>query len=99
MHRPLENEELTAGSGVYDTDCICPPFAPDNTHLFANTFGIEFDDGSDCLVWHVSAFEFVLDFGLDKEIIYSLSHPANFSLVDSGIPQRTSSALLFALTD
>ena len=47
----------------------------------------------------MSAFEFVSAFGLDKEIIYSLSHPANFSLVDSGIPQRTSSSLLSTLTD
>ena len=47
----------------------------------------------------MSGFEFVSTFGLDKEISYSLSHPANFSLVDSGIPQCTSIVLLSALTD
>ena len=46
LHRPLENKELTAGSGVYDTGCICPPVTPDIPNLLANTFGIEFDDGS-----------------------------------------------------
>ena len=98
-HWPLDNKELTAGSGVYDTDCICPPSAPDNTNLFANTFGIEFDDGSDSLVWPVSAFGFVSAFGLDREIIYSLYHPANFSHIDSNNPQRKSSAFLSALTN
>ena len=95
----MDNNEITAGSGVYNTDCLCPTFGPDNPNLFSNTFGIEFEDDNDHLVWPMSAFEFVSAFGLDKEMTYSLSHPANFSLMDSGVPQRTSIAILSALTD
>ena len=69
LHWHLNIKELTAGSGIYDTDCICPPFAPDNPNLFATTFGIEFNAGSNCLVRPVSAFEFVSAFGLKKKLL------------------------------
>ena len=99
LHRPLDNNEITTGSGVYDSDYLCPTFGPDNSNLFSNTFGVEFTDNNETFVRPLSAFEFVSAFGLDKEITYSLSHPANFSLMDSGVPQRTSIAILSALTD
>ena len=83
---------------MYNTDCLCPAFAPDKINLFSNTFGIEFEVDNERLVRPVSAFEFVSAFGLHKEIIYSLPHPANLLLIDSGIPQRTSADLLSALT-
>ena len=86
LNRPLDNPEITAGSGVYSTDGLCPTFAPNNPNLFSNTFGIEFDLDTEWLVRALSAYEFVSAFGLDKEITYSLSHPTNFLLTDSGIP-------------
>ena len=54
--------------------------------FFANTFDIKFDDSSDRLIWPVFVFEFISVFGLDSKIVYSLSHPADFSLTDNGIP-------------
>ena len=46
----------------------------------------------------MSSFEFVSGFGLDNATNYSLSHPSNFSLVGSSIPQQTSYSRLSVLT-
>ena len=93
LHRPSDNTSVEAGSGVYGTSGLCPPFASPNTNIFGSTFGIEFTVKEDTFVRGVSAYEYTSTYNLDNDLTYTLSHPANFSLLDCGIPARTSSSI------
>jgi len=42
IRRTSDTSGITAGSGVYSVDGICPPFSPPNPNLFGSSFGIEF---------------------------------------------------------
>ena len=42
IRRSGDDSGITAGSGVYSVDGICPPFTPLNPNIFGSSFGIEF---------------------------------------------------------
>ena len=97
MHRHMDEISITAGSGIYDGDGLCPPFSSPNTNMFASTFGIEFVHKSNTFVRPFSTYEYARCFRLDGDLTYALSHAANFSLLHTGVPSRTGRLLLTSI--
>ena len=97
IHRSGDNPHISAGAGVYDTSGLCPPFGTPNPNIFSANFGIEYDDGATTFVRPISPYEVSCCFCLNNDLTYALSHPANFGLLDCGIPSRTSRLFLSAI--
>ena len=98
LHRPGDNTNISCGAGVYDTAGICPPFCSPNTNIFGSLFGVEYDDGPDTFIRPIASYEVAKTFRLHDDVTYALAHPANFLLLDCGIPTRTSNAFLDAIS-
>ena len=98
LHRSNDNVGISAGACVYDTAALCPPFCATNSNMFASTFGIEYNDGPTTFVRPVASYEVAKCYRLHDDLTYVLAHPANFLLLDCGIPLRTSSTFLNAIT-
>jgi len=94
IHRAMDNRNVEAGSGVYDLDGLCPPLTCPTSNTFCDKFGVEFTVESSTYVRPISPYEFVKCFRLSSDLTYSLSQPANFSLLDCGVPYKTATLLL-----
>ena len=97
IHRKEDDIKVSAGAGVYDTAGLCPPFLSSNSNAFGSTFGIEFTTDSTCFIGLVSAYEVACSFRLSGDLTHALSHPANFCLLDYGVPSTTSGVLFDAM--
>ena len=89
LHRQFDNTAITAGSGAYEVDGLCPLFSSTNPNMFAATFGIECETSGTTFVRPISSYEYTKCFRLTNDLTYSLSHPENFGLLTSGIPAKT----------
>ena len=82
---------------MYSLDGLCPPLEAPNQNAFRSSFGIEFNLNDAGFIHQVSPFEHMRCFQLCDDITHALSHPANYSLCDSGIPAWTSFWIIHAL--
>ena len=98
LHRSGDNTHVAAGSGVYDTDGLCPPLCSPNTNIFGGNFGIEFQDDTTTYIRPIASYEIARCYRLHDDVTYALSHPGNHMLLDSAIPRRTSAAFLDVIT-
>jgi hypothetical protein len=90
LHRKGDDTQVAAGAGVYDTSGLCSPFCSSNSNAFASTFGVEFAAEDTTFIRPVSAYEVACCFRLENDLTHAISHPANFCLLDCGIPAMTS---------
>ena len=81
---------MSAGSGVYSLDGLCPPLESPNQNAFWSSFGIEFSLNGAGFIRQISTFEHMRCFQLSDDITHALLYPANYSLCNSGIPAWTS---------
>ena len=97
IHCSGENLGISSRAGVYELSGLCPPFCASNSNVFVSTFGVEYEADGVTIVRPISAYEIACCFRIDSDLTYEIYHPANFCLLDCGVPSWTSAVLLDAI--
>ena len=59
LHRVGDNNSVTAGTGIYSLEGICPPLCSPSQNIFGCVFDIEIDIDECTIIRQFSAFEMV----------------------------------------
>ena len=90
VHRVSDDPSVSAGTGVFSVDGLCPPLDHPSCNIFDRSFGIEFQTPQRSFVQGILHFEYASCFQIERNIRHGLSHPTNFTLLDCGVPASTS---------